>query len=796
MILNNLKSSLRLALKKPLLPLLNLFGLSLGLGCFLVISLYLYQENSYETAFDEYDRIYRVEENFLSMGQLAWTSPNMPHALNEMPIVEVQTRVGHQTGGFKVKLNEGIYHLKQVFQVDADFLKVFNYTFIQGNPLTALDGPGKAVISDKSALAIFGRTDVVGETITPKDRGDYQITGVVETNKTKSHLDFDLLTYNNWSEYKPNTWFGVGGYSYAKLQKGVSAAQLNEALNLMTEEKVFPVIYAGGLASDNPMSFEEWSKSANRVTFTTKPIRDIYLNSHLQFEIGANGDYQTRMTFTIIGLFILIVASINFMNLTTARASLRVKEIGVKKVLGAKRGGLVRQIIFESLGFTLIAALLGAACSELFIRLINIRLGEVISISLFSRPQLMLWVGISVLLLGVIAGLYPAMFLSRAKMVPLLKGKSIAQVLNLKSANVFRNGLVVVQFVISSALIAASIVVYQQLNHLRKMNLGFVKDQVVVIENGKDLGNNREAFRNELLNMPGVNAASYTARVPADGSNSTLSTLLDSETTLTFAQFYSDEYLPDVLELELVEGEWYDPEKQHYDSVVIINEAAAKAIGLEDPINKVFGNYYRIQGVVKDFHWGGLREAVAPAILFASEQTQHKLAVNINPQAIALTDIESLWSQFSGENLEIEYLDQSFQEQVLKEKQGTDAVLVFTILAIIIACLGLFGLAAFHADQRKHEFGIRRVLGAGFQQLAGLFSLQFVKLVAVAFLISIPLAVYGLQLWLDGFANRVALGVDVFVLSAVFTLAISLLTLLFQSIKVALTNPVETLRNE
>ena len=794
--LNNLKSSIRLALKKPLLPALNLFGLSLGLGCFLVISLYLYQENSYETAFDDYDRIYRVEEQFLSMGQLAWTSPNMPHALKEMAIVEVQTRVGHQTGGFKIRLGDGNFHLNKVLQADADFFKVFNFQFIQGDPSTALDGPGKAVISEQTAMALFGSTNVVGENIKPKDRAEYQITGVVKNNATKSHVDFDLIAYQNWSIYKNNGWFGVGGYSYAKLQKGANADQFQDALNKMTEEKVFPVIYAGGLKSDNPMSFEEWSNSANRVTFTTKPIREIYLNSHLQFEMGANGDYQTRMTFSIIGLFILIVASINFMNLTTARASLRVKEIGVKKVLGAKRGGLISQIILESLGFTLIAALLGAACSELFIRLINLRLGEVISISLFARPQLMVWVGMSVLLLGAIAGLYPALFLSRAKMVPLLKGKSIAQVLNLKSANIFRNGLVVVQFVISSALIAASIVVYQQLNHLRAMNLGFAKDQVVVIENGGDLGNNKEAFRNELLNMPGVNAASYTARVPADGSNSTLSTLLDSETTLTFAQFYSDEYLPDVLELELIEGEWFDPAKQHYDSVVIINEAAVRAIGLEDPINKVFGNYYRIQGVVKDFHWGGLREAVAPAILFASEQTPNKLALNIDPKAVALADIESLWTQFSGEALEVEYLDQSFQEQVLKEKQGTDAVLVFTILAIIIACLGLFGLAAFHADQRKHEFGIRRVLGAGFQQLAGLFSLQFVKLVAVAFLISIPLAVYGLQLWLDGFANRVDLGIDVFLLSAVFTLAISLLTLLFQSIKVALTNPVETLRNE
>lgn len=791
-----LKTSVRLALKKPLLPVLNLLGLSLGIGCFMVISLYLYQEHSYEKDFKDYERIYRVEENFLSMGQLAWTSGNMPYQLAEMPFVENQTRVGGFSGEFKVKVAERDFSLKTVLRADSSFLKLFNYELLQGNAQNALNGPNKIILSEATALKMFGRTDVIGETLSHPDFGAFQVTGVSQKSVLKSHLDFDALASAPWDKYSAGAWFGIGGYSYVKLKQGSNLENLNEALDRMTEEVVYPVIYANGLKGDDPLSYQEWSQSANKVTFYAKPIRDVYLNSHLQFELGPNGDRQTRLTLTIVGVFILVVAGINFMNLTTARSSLRVKEIGVKKVLGARKAALVRQVLLESLVFTVLAALIGAASSELFVWLINQRLGEVIGISVFTMPEFLVWNFIGLLLLGLVAGGYPALYLSRAKMLPLLKGKMVGSILNMKSAGGVRNGLVVLQFVISSALIASSIVVYQQLNHLREMNLGFAKDQVVIVKNAYELRNNKQAFKNELLNIPGINAASYTARVPVDGSNSTLSTMLDSETTLTFAQFFSDEDLHKALDLELLDGEWFDPNMERYDSLVIVNESAINAMGLKDPVGQVFGNYYRIIGVVKDFFWGNLREEVGPAVLFAAGKTQNKLAINLNPVSASMQDVEKLWSEFSAEAIDIEFLDQSFQDQILKEKQGIDAVLVFTVLAILIACLGLFGLAVFHADQRKHEFGIRRVLGASLNNLAGLFSFQFVRLIIIAFLISIPLAIYGLQLWLNGFANRVELGAGVFVFAAIITLVISLLTLLVQSIKVASTNAVETLRNE
>ncbi len=756
----------------------------------------MYQENSYETGFEDADRIYRVEENFLSMGQLAWTSGNIPHVLDEMPIVENHTRVGAFSDGMKFKVGGIGFKLNNVLAADSSFFKVFSFEALYGDLKTALNGPNKAVISETEALKLFGKKDVVGENLVHTDFGQYQITAVIKESELKSHLDFNLLVYQPISQYESPGWFGIGGYSYAKLNKGNNITDLDQALMAMTEAKVFPVIYKNGLARDNPMTFTEWANSANKVTFYAKPIKEIYLNSHLQFEVGPNGDRQTRVSMTIIGLFILVIAAINFMNLSTARASTRVKEIGVKKVLGSGRSAIVSQFLVEYLSFTLLAALLGAAFSEIFIRLINHNMGNVINITLLSQPQLLLWVGTGVIGLGLLAGQYPAYFLSRAKMIPLIKGKAIGQILNMKSANGLRNSLVVIQFVISSSLIAASIVVFQQLNHLKVMDLGFARDQVVVIENAYELKENKIAFKNELLSLAGVNAFSFTQRVPIDGSNSTLSTLLDKETTLTFAQFYSDEYLPEVLGLELIEGEWFDPEQAHYDSLVIVNQAAIEAMGMEDPLNKVFGNYYRIQGVVKDFKYGGLRDKVAPAVLFMAEKTPNRAVLNINSESIGLADLQNSWSKFTTEPMELYYLDQNFEQQVQKEKQGTDAVMLFTVLAIVIAGLGLFGLAAFHAEQRKHEFGIRRVLGANFRQIAGLFSIQFIKMVILAFALSIPLAIYGLQLWLNGFASRITIGADVFVLTACFSLLIALTTLAFQSIKVSLTNPVETLRNE
>lgn len=791
MLFNYLKTLVRSFRRHPLLSTLNVLGLSIGIGSFLVITLYLFQENSYEKGFADSDRIYRIEEQFLSMGDVASTSTNLPFALQNIAQVARQTRVGYM--GEETKLIvDGIHHtIKRMFAGDSTFFRLFDYEFVVGNASEALTQPNQSVLNQETAIQLFGTTDVVGRTVNSPDFGPLTVVGVIKTKVLKSHLDFGLMITQQSGEYKPNAWFGIGGYSYVKLSKGVSEADFQTQLDEFTEKDVYPVIHPS-----QTIPFEEWIESPNKVRFVSKPVRDIYLSSKAQFEIGVNGDRQTRVTLSIIALFILLVASINFMNLTTAKSSQRTKEIGVRKVLGASKARLIRYFLGETLMITFIATLLGAGMSELFLRLINQSLNGVISISLMNHPILILYLIIFVFLLGILSGIYPAFFLASTNMIALLKGLKLTRVLNLDADKLLRNGLVVMQFTISSTLIIASIIVYKQLQHLSSMDLGFEKDQVVVVEHMFPLKESKYAFRNELLRLPEVSQASFTHRLPADGRSATTSTMLDSETTFTLSHFMTDEYLEETLNLKLIAGEWFDPEKTKYDSVIVINNAAAQALGYEDPIGKVFGKYWTILGVVEDFYFEGLREEIGPAMFMYTPERHNNLAIRFNTDLISIEEIEKVWSKFSANPFEYYYLDQNFEGQLAMEKQNANAVLIFTALAIFISCLGLFGLAAFTADQRLHEFGIRKVLGAKVRDIIQLFGYDFIKLIVLAFIISIPLSFYGIDLWLQGFANRTSISIWPFVLAGVLAIGIAMLTILFQSVKTGRLNPTDTLRNE
>lgn len=787
-----LKTVLRSYKRSPLLSGLNILGLSIGLGSFLVISLYLFQENSYEKGFEGNDRIYRIEEEFMSMGTVASTSSNLEFRLGDFPQVEAQTRLSNLGGGTRIIVDDLRFDIKHAFATDSNYFKLFDYEFIIGDAQVALNGKRKVVLSEKTALKVFGSMDVMGKTITLPDFGPFEVSGVVKANVLKSHLDFDIVLTSIFpNEYKPTGWYGIGGYSYVKLKEGVTSVQLKGQLDAMTEQEVYPVIHPS-----KSLPFSEWVVSTNKVSFVAKPIRDIHLKSNVQFEIYQNGDKQSRVTLSIIAIFILFVASINFMNLTTAQSSHRTKEIGVHKVLGASRLRLTTYFLTESVLITLISTLLGAGLSELFVRLINMYWNGDIVVSLITYPALIGYLFLFVLGLGIISGMYPAFFLSSAKMVPLLRGMKLGRVLNLASAKSMRNSLVVLQFAISTTLIIGSIFINNQLTHLREMDLGFNKDQVLVIENMPLLKNSKYAFREELLRNSAVQQASFTHRLPADGRSATTSTMLDPETSFTLSHFMTDEYLDDVLGLNVIDGEWFDPEKQQYDSVVVINNTAALALGLDNPVGEIFGNYWTILGVVEDFYYGGLRDEIQPAMFMYTPERHNTLAVHIDTESISISEIEETWAGFSEEPIEYYYLDQNFEGQIQKEHQNASAVLVFTVLAILISCLGLFGLAAFTADERLHEFGVRKVLGATVHDIVRHFGLGFLKLIIIAFFVSIPLAYYGIDLWLDGFANRTSLAVWPFALAGFLAVLIGLGTICFQSIKTARLNPTDTLRSE
>ncbi len=792
MFLNYLKTLIRSFRRHPLLSTLNVLGLSIGIGSFLVISLYLFQENAYEKGFADNERIYRIEEEFMSIGTVASTSTNLQFRLGDFPQVEAQTRLSNLGGATKVIVDEQRFVINRAFAVDSNYFKLFNYEFLVGSSETALRGKREVVLSESTAMRMFGSTDVMGKTINHPDFGPFDVVGVVKSNVFKSHLDFDILLTSIFPQkYESTAWYGIGGYSYVKLKDNVSLDQLTNQLRMMTENDVYPVIHPS-----KKIPFDEWVVSVNKVSFFAKPIRDIYLKSNVQFEIYQNGDRQSRVTLSIIAIFILFVASINFMNLTTAKSSHRTKEIGVRKVLGASRGRLTTYFLTESIMITLVSTVLGAGLSELFIRLVNTYWGGDIVVSLVSYPMLLGYLSLFVMSLGLLSGIYPAFFLSSAKMIPLLKGMKLGRVLNLASAKSLRNSLVVLQFAISTTLIIGSVFINNQLGHLREMDLGFNKDQVVVIKNMPVLKDAKSAFREELLRNSAVKEASFTHRLPADGTSATTSTMLDPETSFTLDHFYTDEYLGDVLDLKVLEGEWFNPDKQQYDSLVVINRTAMLALGLDNPIGEIFGEYWTVIGVVEDFYYAGLRDEIAPAMFIYTPKRHSVLAAQIDTKAISIPEVEKVWSSFTSEPFEYYYLDQNYEGQLQKERQNASAVLSLTILAIFISCLGLFGLAAFTADERLHEFGVRKVLGATVRDIVRHFGGGFMKLIILAFLVSIPLAYYGVDLWLDGFANRTSLQVWPFALAGCLAIVIGLGTICFQSIKTARLNPADTLRNE
>lgn len=789
---NLLKVALRSFRKRPLLSSLNLLGLSIGLGCFLVIILYVFQENSFEKGFKDWERTYRVEEHFLSMGKVAWTPSNLQFSLGDIPEIEAYARLASDYG-LEVKKDGSMIKTKKTLWTDDFFFKVFDYEVILGDKDKPLGGPGKAVITRSMAMKIYGSLDVVGQELETRRNGIFLVSAVVEDPLIKSHLDFDLLIHRQDEEvYNEKRWYNIGGYTYVKLVEGTSQAALEDKLLQVAEDKIFP----NAFKPQADMTFDQWIAHENHVSFSSKPIAEIHLNSNLQFEIDAGGDRQTLVTLSIIATFILIIASINFMNLTTARSSGRTKEIGIRKVLGSGRRALVIRFLSETLIITFMAAIIGAAFSEVLVVLINQNFGDVIGISLIKYPRLMLGVGLGALGVGLVSGFYPAMYLSSAKVIPLLKGMKLSKVLNVGLSGSLRNGLVIFQFTLSTSLIIATLFIYNQLVYLKNKDLGFDHEQVLVITNANDLKKNKSAFKDKVLSIPGIEHASFTQRVPGDAFKGVHSVMLDANESVVMNSFSSDLDYFKTLGLEMAEGEWFSKDLVKTDSNVVINEAAVQAMGLEDPVGKLFGNYYRVVGVMKDFNYGSLKEGIGPAIFSYYGERGNRLAIRLDLNRVPVDELRRVWSDFSSEEMDFHWLERNFEELLVKEDQMANAATLFTVLAVFISCIGLFGLAAFNADQRLQEFGIRKVLGASVLDIIRVFSYDFIKLIVIAFLISVPLSIWGVNAWLQGFADRIALTPGFFALAGILAIIIAFSTILFQSIKAGRLNPVETLRNE
>jgi putative ABC transport system permease protein len=810
MIRNYLKVAWRNLVRNKTFSLINIIGLATGLACFLLISLYVLNELSYDRYNKNATRIYRINSDIRFGGtdlHLPVTSDMMGSLLKkDYPEVEQYTRIYNSSGPKLVKKGNQFINETNVTHADSTLFDVFTLKAIAGDTRSALDEPNTVVITEEMATKYFGTSDVVGRTIETNDDSStlYKVTAVIQDFPSNSHFDFDFIFSMDNVDYEWNNLTSHNFHTYLLLQKDVDPSRFKEHFRKYIDNYIIPSVKN----MMNISSMEEFEKTGNKLEYSLIPLTNIHLYSDRQYEFSAGGNIQYVYIFSAVALFILIIACINFMNLTTARSANRAKEVGIRKVLGTERKRLVLQFLTESILMTIFSLGLGLVLAYLILPLFNEVAGKSLELKDVFSPMILPLLIALPFAVGVLAGSYPAFFLSRFRPIEVLKGK-----LNLGSkSGGLRSILVVFQFAISIILIIGTVIIYKQLNYIQTKNLGFNKDQVLVINNAYALGNNRNAFRNDLMQQPGVANSTYSAYLPVTNSSRSSNTfskeaVLDSKSGINMQNWVIDyDYIP-TMGMDMLKGRNFSKEFGSDSLAIIINEATAKLLGYEDPIGKklykVMGHQTQetvgktIVGVVKDFHYESLREGIAPLCMelgvstyFASFKVQADKIPGIVKTA------ESKWKAMApGMPFSYRFLDESFSDMYRNESRVGKIAFIFSLLAIVIACLGLFGLATYMAEQRTKEIGVRKVLGATVGNIVTMLSKDFMRLVFISSIVAFPLAWWFMNKWLQDFAFRITIGWWVFLFAAIIAVLIALLTISFQAVKAAVANPVNALKN-
>ncbi|HEX6180729.1 MAG TPA: FtsX-like permease family protein, partial [Chitinophagaceae bacterium] len=655
------------------------------------------------------------------------------------------------------------------------------------------------------AKKYFGTADAVGKTIETNDNTStvYKVTAVIKDIPTNSHFNFDFIFSMDNVEYDWNNYLSHNFFTYLLLKPGASYKVMEAKFPQYIDKYVLP--QAGKVMEIKSM--EDFEKGGNKLEYTLIPLEKIHLYSNRPFEMSPGGNIQYVYIFSAVALFILLIACINFMNLATARSANRAREVGIRKVLGTGKRQLIAQFLSESTFMTLLAMSIAVLIATLVLPLFNQMSSKSLTIqTLFSGEYLPILIALPVLV-GLIAGSYPAFFLSAFQPIQVLKGK-----LNLGSkSGGLRSALVVIQFSISIVLMICTIVVFRQLNYIQTKNLGFNKDQVFIINDAYALDKNADAFKNDMLQVPGVRSGTFSGFLPVSSSSRNdrtffMSAVPDAKNGLNMQIWRIDYDYFKTLGLEVAKGRSFSRDFGSDSTALIINETTAKLMGDPNPIGKKIYSLndeqqvisYDIIGVVKNFHFETLRNNIGP-LCFKLGRSTALLSFKVEAERIPhiVKQAESKWKAMApGMPFNHRFLDDSFDDMYRVEQRVSNIALTFAILAIIVACLGLFGLASFISEQRTKEIGIRKVLGLSMEGIVKLLSKDFVKLVLIAFVIASPVAWYFMNRWLQDFAFRVDIAWWVFGLAGMLALAIALLTVSYQAIKAALTNPVKSLRAE
>ncbi len=808
---NYIKITWRNLVKNKAYSFINITGLAIGLSSFLLIALYVMDELSYDRFFPKADRIYRINTDIKFGGanlHMALTSDMMGQLLKkDYPQVEQYTRIYTFSGEKLIKKGNEYITENNIANVDSTFFDVFQLPAIQGNVRHALDEPNTVVLTESAAKKYFGSTHVVGKTIEIKAYKNpfYKVTAVVKDIPRNSHFHFDFFFSMKNVDYQWGQLTSHNFYTYLLLKKGTDGKAFEKNFDQYLDKHVLPEAKRFFV---NMNSIDDFRKAGNLIAYSMMPLTDIHLYSDRSSELSPGGNIQYVYIFSAVALFILLIACINFMNLATARSANRAREVGVRKVLGTEKRQLIFQFLMESTVMVLISLLIAIIIVYAILPLFNhVADKQMELLSLFSVCILPLLIALP-FVVGLMAGSYPAFFLSAFKPIEVLKGK-----LNSGSkSGGLRNVLVVFQFATSIILIAGTIVVYEQLHYIQTKNLGYNKDQVLIINGVSSLSNNKTAFKNEILQLPGVVSGTISGYLPvsdsyrSDNSHSKEAAMTATNSFNMQRWYIDDEYIK-TLGMQIIKGRNFSKDFPTDSEAVIINETTAKILGYDDPVGKKIyssidneGNTMplTIIGVVQNFNFESLHQNIGPlSFRLGGGEGFGVFKVHASNIQQLVTQIQNKWKAVApGLPFSYRFLNESFHGMYRAEQRVGKIALIFSVLAIFIASLGLFGLATFMAEQRTKEIGIRKVLGASVHGIVQMLSKDFIKLVAVAFVFAAPLAWWGMHNWLNDFAYRINIEWWMFAAAGAGALCIALATVSFQAIKAAIANPVSALRTE
>ena len=823
MLRNYFNTTFRALRKHRFFTFINITGLSVGIAACLVIMIFVVHEFSYDKFHAKGKRIFRVNTE-IKFGSnhfhVATGYPVLPELLQESyPEIENTVRIRDWGRRYVRNVDSQDKTREDVVWADSTFFEIFSIPILQGNARTALRDPNTVAISRKMAEKYFPNGNALDQTLIIDQNSSYKVTAVYENIPVNSHFHFDVIrSIYDTEDIKSVTLIGGGDcHVYLLLREEADAKALESKFPDFVVKHVAPQIEAA-VGGNDPM-LEKFKASGNKWEYTLTNVKDIHLHSALLGEFEANGNITYVYLFSAIAIFILIIACINFMNLATARSANRAKEVGVRKVMGSQRRQLIQQFLSESFVLTFFAFLLAVGIAYFFLPVFNGLAGKKLALPLGEIGFYVLLI-IACAWVALLAGLYPAFFLSAFKPVAVLKGKLAKGA----RSGFVRSGLVVFQFVISIFLIIATVTVNRQLNFIQKKNLGFNKSQLIIVKEAYNLGNNLQPFKEEVLRNSSIISGTISGYVPVDGGWRSGDTFWKGETLPTqtaindmvnMQKWSVDLHYLHTYKMKLKAGRAFSAEFPSDSTAVILNETAVNRFKIsDDPIGIKVSHFggnledgspdpnsietWTIIGVVEDFHFESLKNNIAPLAFFLDKSdgsmTFRFEAANT---ADVISTLETTWKKLSPNNaFQYSFLDEDFGRMYSAEQRLGKIFGLFAILAIAIACLGLFALTAFMAEQRTKEIGIRKALGASIGNIIILLSKDFSKLVLIAFVLAVPVAGYAINQWLESYAYKTEIGLMVYFFAGGLTLFISFATMSYQSIKAARANPVESLRSE